>query len=373
MARLWSWLVPSFAVAMIAYAALIWLSAVEIPFRPTHFDTQAPTTSEPGWDSDVRYFMLNKHRFSEPGDQMIVLGASTARDPFRPGLMQRALLGWKVANASLSGANISQIADEIDLIYREKAEKRSGKTIFVFALTYLQFRPTLYAEGQENPLATEAMRGSLYLRRQYQLVPRFNAPIEGALLTLFRPQAVAASLPHRAFKALFVNPSFPNIKAFVDRFRDRDPVARWTEFIGEHPDLNSIIVPPEMQTALMQQRLAATKGDTPLPPEEFVTLARTIKAIRSHGDGVVIVDLPLPQWHRRGAVIGDRSFLAGIEKIRAENRATGEIAFLSLREFDDDGNFFDSGHTKPRLWPVLSEKVAVALEKTLAETSPSRP
>lgn len=361
MTHFWKWLALSAAAAALAYGALVGLTALTLPWRPAHFDTHVVNTTERGWVNEARYFVLNRNTFAAPGDRVVVLGASTARDPFRPAVMEPMLPGWQVANAALSGAAVDEIGDAVDLYYQER-RPGSGRTVFVFALTYLQFLPAKFPDGADNPLATEAKRGGLYARENGELEPRYAGPTGDVLNAMMRPQAVAASLPRRTFKAVFANPDLPMIKSVVDRFRGDDPLSRWTEHIGEQKDLDAITVPIEVQQALLAQRLAGVGGDRPLPPTEFRRLAELVALIRANGDAAVIVDLPLPHWHRAGVPIADGSYLTGVHGLLGRYADDPSVAFISLRAFDDDENFFDSGHTEPRLWPVLSRRLARDLE-----------
>src|SRR5690606_22896179 len=118
----WKWLGVSTLWAAVLYGGLIVLSAQQIPWRSPHFDSAAPTTTQPGWGNEARYFMLNKPVFDTLDDRVLILGASNARDPFRPDIMEADLAGWKVANASLSGAGIGEIADAVDLYYLDRGD-----------------------------------------------------------------------------------------------------------------------------------------------------------------------------------------------------------------------------------------------------------
>lgn len=360
MTHFWKWLALSTACAALAYGALIGLSAFALPWNPAQFDTAVVNTTERGWVNEARYFVLNRKAFDEPDNDIIVIGASNARDPFRPELMEPKLPGWDVSNASLSGAMVDEIADAVDLFYLEKEAGAGGRTVFVICLNYLQFVPVQRPEGADNPLATEAMRGGLMERRDGRLQPRYPEPVERAVEAVFRPQAIVASLPRRTFKAVFANPDLPAVKNLVDRFRGDDPLSRWTETIGEQSDLNALDLPPDVQRALLEQRLAGMGGDQALPPEGFRRLAELVALIRSRGDAVVILDLPLPEWHLAGAPLADASYRAGVEGV-VSRYGGPDVGFLSLRAFDDPANFFDSAHTKPRLWPVMSARLAEML------------
>lgn len=372
MTHFWKWLALSTACAALAYGALIGLTAFALPWTPAQFDTAVVNTTERGWVNEARYFVLNRKAFAEADDDIVVIGASNARDPFRPDVMEAALPGWDVSNASLSGAMIDEVADAVDLVYLEQGAGSDRRTVFVIALNYLQFVPPNRPEGADNPLATEAMRGGLFEREGGRLQPGYPRPVGRAVEAVFRPQAVVASLPRRAFRAVFVNPDLPAVKNLVDRFRGDDPLSRWTETIGEHPDLDALNVPPDVQQALLEQRLAGMGGDRALPPDGFRRLAELIARIRARGDAVVILDLPLPEWHLAGVPLADASYRSGVAAVVSRHPGP-DVDFLSLRAFNDPDNFFDSAHAKPRLWPVMSRRLAdmLAASPTLAEAAPA--
>lgn len=372
MTHFWKWLAVSTACAALAYGALIGLSAFALPWNPAQFDTAVVNTTERGWVNEARYFVLNRKAFDDTDSDIVVIGASNARDPFRPDLMEAKLPGWDVSNASLSGAMVDEIADAVDLIYLETGPESDGRTVFVICLNYLQFVPVERPRGADNPLATEAMRGGLMERRDGRLHARYPEPVERTVEAVFRPQALVASLPRRTFRAVFANPDLPAVKNLVDRFRGDDPLSRWTETIGEQSDLNALDVPPDVQRALLDQRLAGMGGDRALPPEGFRRLAELVALIRARGDAVILVDLPLPEWHLAGAPLADASYRAGLEDVVSRYEGP-DVGFLSLRAFNDPANFFDSAHTKPRLWPVLSERLAdwLAVSPVLADTAAS--
>lgn len=372
MTHFWKWLALSTACAALAYGALVGLTALVLPWNPTQFDTAVVNTTERGWVNEARYFVLNRKAFAESDDDIVIIGASNARDPFRPDIMESEMPGWDVSNASLSGAMIDEVADAVDLYYLAKETGADGRTVFVIALNYLQFVPPNRPEGADNPLATEAMRGGLFERREGRLQPNYPSPVERTVEAVFRPQALVASLPRRAFRAVFVNPDLPAVKNLVDRFRGDDPLSRWTETIGEHPDLDALNVPPDVQQALLEQRLAGMGGDEALPPDGFRRLAELIARIRARGDAVVILDLPLPEWHLAGVPLADASYRSGVEAVVSRHPGPG-VDFLSLRTFNDPDNFFDSAHAKPRLWPVMSRRLADMLEASPALAEPAGP
>lgn len=359
MKRFWSLLAASGLVTAIVYAGLMALSLLDIPARQPAFDSAVAVSTQPGWGTEARYFMYNKHRFADAGDRVVIMGASTARDPFRPDLIAPALPGWSVANASLSGAPVSEIADAIGLYYAERgATGPERRTVFVLALTYLQLRPPQYAPGTDSPLATEAQRGGLYAREGGVLRAQFAPATEATILATLRPQTVVASLSRRWWRATWGNPDLPLLKQFADRFRARDPLSQWTEKIGSARNLDALDVPVDVQRALLAQRLADTRGDRAPADSEALRLEALVRMVRARGDDVIVVDLPLPTWHRKGVPAQDAAFLNVIGGLQR----SGQIGTFSMRDLDGDTNFYDSGHAKPRMWPIMSRKLAEFLK-----------
>ena len=357
MASLWRWIGGALLVAGALYLLAIALSGLAIPWRPQPFDTAAATTSHPGWVNEGRYFLLNKHGFAAAGDRVVITGASTARDPFRPALIATRLPGWEVANASLSGAEIEEYRDLVDLYYADRRRGPGGRTIWVFAFSYMQFRPDGVPPGGENPTATEAMRMGLYRRENGRLVPRYPAPVERALVAALRPQAVAASLPNRAGRWLVHESGLPGMGALAARLRGDDKVRGWIDEL-RHRDLDRVSIPPPVRAALLEHRLADVGGDTPSPAAQYARFAALIARIRAEGDAVVLVGLPLPDWHLAAVRRSDAHHQAMLRGVLGRFADDPNVGYLSMRDLGDAENFFDSGHTEPRLWPLMSARLA---------------
>jgi hypothetical protein len=72
---------------------------------------------------------------------------------------------------------------------------------------------------------------------------------------------------------------------------------------------------------------------------------------------VVICDLALPDWHVAGFPRSDafhQAMIARLRRIFGNDR----FGYVSMRDLGAADNFIDSGHPKPRLWPVISSRLA---------------
>lgn len=365
----WKWLSVALTTTLLTYAAIIALSTLVLPWAPIRFDTDVSTTNQPFWDNETRYLMANKRAFEKTTDRVIILGASNTREAFRPELVEPHLPGWQINMAGFGGANISEVSDAVDLIYDEMGEGPRGRSIFVIGTYYLSFVSSekLWPNGN-NPVATEAARAGLYAREGLHLTPQYPRPLERIIAAMLRPQAVISHLPRAMGDLALDNPNLPQLKAFADStLRARDPLSRWTEFLGEHPDLNQVLVPGEMKRALLEQRLKAAGGDHALPTEQFDVLERLIDRIRKRGDSVVIVNVPLPRWHIDGVPLAETSYQTGLAAAVARHVNDPKFGYMSLLDTNADENFFDSAHTKPRQWPVWSQRLADYISVSVAK------
>lgn len=354
----WRWVAATLLVAGLVYAALVALSGAVLPPQ-RHFDTDVATTSEPWWTNEMRYLVLNAGYFARPGDRVVILGASNARGAFRPALIARGLPGRDIANAGVGGANVGEIADIVDVI-RARQPRDHGPTTYVIGSCYLLFeRDARLWGGGTSPVAVEAMRAGLYARtREGRLAPRYPAWIDAAVVAALKPQAVVAHVPRAVGDAVLDNPALPRLKALGDRLRGQDPLAQWTRFLGQTPDLNTVEVPPSTRRALLAQRVAGMGGDHVLAPEQFVALDRLIRRVRAAGDRIVIADLPLPDWHLAGVPQAQASYVRGLAAVRHRHAGDRGVGYLSLADLGAAANFYDSAHAKPALWPVWSARLA---------------
>jgi hypothetical protein len=345
------------AVAIVLYALAIALSMLELSWRPTPFDSIAATTSEPGWVNEANYLMLNKSAFAEPRNRVVIAGASNARDSLRPDLIGRDLPGWEVANASLSGAVVSEYRDLVDIYYSERGRASRARTVWVFGLTYMQFRPSPYPNGVENATATAAMRAGLFRRgSDGRLIASYPPALEHGLETALRPQVMISSWPRRIARTLVFKANIPGVKAIADRFRPDDPVQRWTDYMRD-ANLDAIVIPQEVRHDLLARRLADAGGDVPSPATEYARFATLIRDIQAHGDAVVICELPMPDWHLAGFPNSETFHQAMMARLRQDFDGDG-FGHTSMRDLDDADNYIDSAHPKPRLWPVMSARLA---------------
>jgi len=372
MAWFWRWLCGGVAAALALYAVALLLGTQELSWRPAPFDSVAATTSEPGWVNEAVYLMLNKSAFAEPANRVVITGASNARDPFRPALIQRRLPGWEVANASLSGAEIAEYRDLVDLYYSERERGGRARTVWVFGITFMQFRPSPYRNGVENPTAAAAMRAGLFHRGQDgRLAASYPPAVEHVLETALRPQVMVSSWPRRIGRSLVFESSIPGVKAIADRFRPDDPVQRWTDYIRD-ANLDSIVIPQSVRNDLLARRLADAGGDVPSPAAEYVRFANLIREIQARGDEVVICDLPMPDWHLAGFPRSEAFHEAMIARLR-QLFGSDRFGYISMRDLSASENFIDSAHPKPRLWPEMSARLADGLRSLhVLQSQPAR-
>ncbi|CAM3178216.1 hypothetical protein SPAN111604_08670 [Sphingomonas antarctica] len=370
MTHFWKWLAGALLASAVIYAGFIALSAAVMPWSQARFDTDVASTSQPFWTSETRYLVINKAMFRRPANRVIILGASNTREAFRPALVEAGLSGWEVSVAGFGSANMSELSDAADLIYGELGSQRRDKRIFVIGTHYLAFIPSNQIwPGVPNPVAVDAQRAGLFTRERGALVPAYPVAVERAIEAALRPQAMLAHVPRLLGQTLFDNPAFPQLQTLGDKYRGNSPAAQWGKNIESARDLNQLTVTPAVAKFLLAERVRGFGGDHALEADQFMALDRLITKIRAHGDAVIVVDLAIPRWHSEGVPLATASYRAGIGWVRARHAADSSVDYLSLHDLDDSDNFFDSTHTKPRMWKVWSDRLAYRLNAGLVAKS----
>jgi len=90
-------------------------------------------------------------------------------------------------------------------------------------------------------------------------------------------------------------------------------------------------------------------------------LRRLVARLLSQGSGVVIVDLPLPRWHRERSPYMT-SYNGQLAALVRRYSGTPGFSFLSLKGLGDDDDFCDEVHPKPRLRSAWSAQLATGIE-----------
>jgi hypothetical protein len=355
----------SAAFFVLFYLAALGLSLLLVPFSQAVFDTQLAIDGQPAWGNDARYVVFNQSYFSADRNRLIVLGASTARDAFRPELIQPMPNGCAVANLALSGSNISEIGDGVQVLYDALPAGRHGRLTFVVGSYYMLFASDRQLwHGTNNPMVAEMLRYGQYARaRDGRLAPAVRGGAALGFAMLLRPVALTPALPKLVFNAILNNSLGLQMKAFLHGLMYKKGFSDWQNYLDQQSDLNAVSISPYWRAELLKQRLEAAGGDHELPREQFDRLRQLIDLVTRNGDAIMIADLPIPTWHAAGVPKLETSYDRQISDIVRRYHGVRGFGYLDMRSINDPDDFFDSAHVKPRLWPAWSGRLATYLQE----------
>lgn len=340
---------------IVLFGALLGMSFIIFPDSPGRIDTGLSEDSL--YQTDPKYLFFSLEELNCPGPRVIVLGSSNARSGLRPQQLE-PLLGQPVFNLSISGSTIGETAQVVALAYEKIPPTSWAKQTFVYGVTYYQFAAeSRYWPGGVTSIDVEAARYGRYTRDGDRWRPRFPAAwmslFEGAL----RPQLMVSWAIRRAGQAAgrFVRTSTFRL---IGR---RTPL---TDF-----DL-AVETPQEKNTEIAFRKTIIGPVDE-WDDSAFGNLLSLARTIHDHGSRLIILDLPLPRWHREAMAPYQELYrlrLNAISKALAENPG---VPVRSIADGFDDDEFVDGVHPRPHATGHWAERAAVEILATQHANEPN--
>lgn len=341
------------------YGIAVIIALVVVPV--TDFDTDVTTREQKLWGNPARYAVFNQAHFVEDTDRIVLLGASTVREGLRPGVIDDSLPGWTVDGLGLSGAlmNVREVEDAIQIVQDAQPIARSRRTVYVLGVTY-----TLFAEdipNTDNPTATEMLRHHYVREPDGDLRTRLPIGASPFVSAVYRPLEFIRAAP-RVLAQIVLTPELKiRLKSLMGIETVPGTAVDFSTFIATQKDLDAVVLPDAMRTDLLRQRIEAVGGDRPLSDQQFRTLDALIRVITERGDAIVIVDLPLPDWHTSGLPIRQASYRDRLSAALADHADNPRVGYLDLSGLNAGEAFYDSAHAKPRTRLVWSREVGFYL------------
>lgn len=304
----------------------------------------------------------------------IIAGASAAQEGFHPEVMQTVAPNLLAHNLSIGGANITEVDQIVD--HALKSEPRieiMNNSVFVLAVSYAMFVPDqkrwrdpIFVPPEaikQSKILTDIERESLRCPYACNSESFFFRMAPGWLVKLAK-ERYTFFLP--IIRRLPVHPGDPLVRKGIWK---QDPRKLHKLRSSKKEPANAPTAPPEpylvmahRQMDFITEYMGQPRGV--LQDEQFEKLDALIKKVRSRGLRVMIIDMPLPSWHREKS-----PFFAPYQvKLRAalaphlENRA---VEFVNLATAIPDDEFRDSVHPKA--------EAAMHWAKVLAEQLPVSP
>ncbi|MBI4989441.1 MAG: hypothetical protein HZC23_11530 [Rhodocyclales bacterium] len=281
-----------------------------------------------------------------------IVGASAAQEGFQPAIAKAEAPDLLIHNLSMGGANITETDQIIDIAIKATPSQIVQRSVLVLAVSYPMFVPDSKRWSDPVFVPPDAIaEGKIISDIQREAMRCSSICDPSSLLFKYAPEwLISLSRDRYALNLRLV----PRLPAHIT-----DPILKWNLWrydprrkleskrakkspgnASPAPDEPFLVI-AHRQMDFLTKYMGQPEGV--LQEEQFDKLRMLIDKAKGVGFHVVVVDMPLPSWHRQNS-----PFFAPYEtKLRdvlASYTSAGTIDFVSLVDAIPDDEFRDSIH-----------------------------
>jgi hypothetical protein len=325
------------------------------PDRREVVNTQAAASTI--FTTEPKYLYFNRTPLAVNRTNIVLVGGSNIGTGFPLSALDRQIQSdAAIHNLGLGGANVTEMAQVTDLVYDAQSEPVRSRDIFVVGIWY-----GLFGEDRLHWHTADRVPGDTDLdieRYRYGLERRtLQGPVD------FVPPAYRNAAVVAVYPLLFLD------KVSRSAFRWISPVHAQTA-----EELDAYIVSQQEKDHYLKYWRTMMGPTQPSSfDEQFAVLDKICDRVLAQGGRLLLVDLPLPRWHKTA------SPYQAIYETRAHqlfDRLSGRpgFGFLDMGDLDNDADFYDEVHPKPRAAAIWVNRLAAALSPLLrSPTAPAPP
>jgi hypothetical protein len=258
--------------------------------------------------------------------QVFIFGASVTAGVFDPEQLMQGLPGYKVHNLSVSGSNIAQMMEVIDLLSIRVDWRHLHSAIFVFGGHFLSFLENDREFGGMTEIEVEELRHHLYRNDDGVIKAALNPPAMATALFLIKPFAFVYKMKFEADE-------------LVSELKDWVVSGVKMAIVGPVPKAT----PTDPSAEATYYRALRTKQfrNAGFTDEQFDLFMKLVTRLDAGGAKVVFIDMPVPSYFRKGFFIYD-------DYRRKETGIIHDprVHYLDLTAIAADGEFLDDAHLR---------------------------
>jgi hypothetical protein len=317
------------------------------------------SSQEPGLDASLagnsifmtepKYIYLNRTPLRDSVEKIVLLGASNVDTGFDLGQLRTLLpASVTVHKLAIGGANMTEVREVIELVQEVQSGEARRHEIVVLGIWYGMFgedRLRWYTPDRspgDTDIDIERYRYGFERRTAHGPVPIVGWQYIDTAVTAIRPFLLLDKL-------------------------GRDSLERLSEEYPAQPkDLDTAIM-SEDERGRMMNYWARVMGPARLSTfdEQFAVFERSCDQILAEGSELVVIDLPLPKWHKQRSPYYSYYEDSRIQLMRGWTGRPGFV-FLDMTEMDSDADFYDEVHPRPRVTISWARRLATALTHLLS-------
>lgn len=330
------------------YALLLAITFIVMPDPPRNGTLDAWTAGDTLYLTSPKYAFLGRDVLDVPDRKVIMVGASNTGLGLKQNQVQALLPCAKVSNLAIGSANITEVRQMIDLVHDVQDPAAQRSDVFVIGVWFGMFVDTELlwpgAERQrgDTDLDIERYRYGFYRRTSDGPVAVVPPHWLHAAVTLIRPYLLLEKAARWATSSM-----------------RRTLLGRAPELTDADRDAR-ILSDADKEEALAHWRLTMG-GDRPISQAQVALLQATIERLLQSGEKVVLVDLPIPAWHRDVSPY-EAEYVKQVQGPVFDHFA-GHPGFAALKMADlaADTDYSDEVHAKPRLARIWAARLGAVL------------
>jgi hypothetical protein len=288
----------------------------------------------------------------DSSDKIVLLGASNVEAGFNLTELRTLLPGTAtIHKLAIGGANMTEVNEMIDLVQEVQSEEARRRETLVLGIWY-----GMFGEDRLRWYTPDRLPGDTDID-----IERYRYGFEWR--TARGPIQV---VPPR-YVDVAVTAVYPFL--FLDKLA-RDTLA-WLShaYSARSKDPDTVVVSEDEKTAMLNYWSGMMgPADPTVMDEQFAVLERSCDVVLSEGSSLVLVDLPLPRWHKRRSPYESYYQDRKTELVRHLSGRPG-FAFVDMAELDKDEDFYDEVHPRPRMTIEWAKQLAAALSPILAPSA----
>ncbi|WOH57342.1 MULTISPECIES: hypothetical protein [Bradyrhizobium] len=301
-----------------------------------------------------KYVFLGRSVLDGPGNKVLVVGASNAAVGFLQRRIQSKFECAQVSNLAIGGSNVSEVKQVIDLIHETQGNRDRTLNTFVISVWYGMFVDSeiKYVDPDRNrgdtDLDIERYRYGFYRRTPEGPVAVLPPNWLDVGVMMLRPLLLVEKAAREARSAA-------NLLLTGRRSAQRTEIEREAAVMSEQEKRNAL------------DYWDKTMGSTSRISEKEVDLLRNvIGSLVNAGETVLLVDLPIPAWHR------DRSpyhqdYEQKIEDLSRQFKDRPNFVSMSMSDLDGNEDYSDEVHAKRHLANIWSDRLADVLNPLVCD------
>ncbi len=343
------------AFSVLIYAGMFMLSIRQYPPAVIHvIDTKTGSDIYRGSGQQV---VMERELLRSAAPKIIFLGASNTQEGFRPDRIKVYFPLYEVHNLSIGASDLTQTKQVIELVYEMVREEDRPKVVFVLGLWYgalveNSVRWTTPFTDFEN----EQLRYGLYVKESGDI----RAAIPPKLFSFY----IKFLYPYLAFdRALGVSKEF--VKQFFEdsaRFLLKGQRQRSPPHLQDSKDIDSVIVDQaDRKHAFKYWHEYMGREDDTISTEQLDVLLDIAQLVKENGSRFVIIDMPIPAWHAQQSA-HFRDYQTKKKEYLFKAVSDYGASYFDMQKFDNDFDFYDSAHPKPRTTQEWSRVAAGKLK-----------